>query len=143
MTPGKFPKVATRAGDGGEIAFRRGTSDLSLIYDVLLKPGDKSEYWLPPALQPRTILDIGGNIGVASRYLAHHVPSARVIAGTKWIYGELHSDGIAAAADFWTLDYLSRCLYIETAKSVRKRKYFFDACRRDLGTEFRDFRRYR
>ncbi len=129
MTPGKFPKVATRAGDGGEIAFRRGTSDLGLIYDILLKPGDKGENWLPPALQPRTILDIGGNISVASCYLAHHVPSARVIAGAKWIYGELHSDGIAGAADFWTLNYLSRCLDIETAKLVRKRNYFFDACR--------------
>ena len=143
MTPGKFPKVATRAGDGGEIAFRRGTSDLGLIYDILLKPGDKGENWLPPALQPRTILDIGGNIGVASCYLAHHVPSARVIAGAKWIYGELHSDAIAAAAALRTLDYLSHWFDIETAKSVCKRNYFSDACRWDLGIEFRDFRRYR
>lgn len=237
---------AWRAGDGGDIAFRRGTSDLGLIYDILLKPGDKGEYWLPPALEPRTILDIGGNIGVASRYLAHRFPSAqvhafepvpanlellrrnaahaprisvhafalggedgelalrlpdasgfnqggysafaggaaevrapvrrvegalagagiasvdvikidtegaefsilsafpeRVIAGVKWIYGELHSDGIAAAADFRTLDYLSRWFDIDTAKSVRKRNYFFDACRRDLSPAFRNFKRYR
>lgn len=275
MTPGKFLKVALRAGslafaraygeaargegrglgrgnyawrggDGGDIAFRRGTSDLGLIYDILLKPGDKGEYWLPAELRPKTILDIGGNIGVASRYLAHRFPSARVltfepvpsnlellrqnaspapqievhafalgaadgeltlrlpdasgfnqggysafaggtaevrapvrrvegalaearieavdvikidtegaeysilsafpervIAGAKWIYGELHSDGIAAAADFRTLDYLSRWFDIETAKPVRKRNYFFDACRRDLSPAFRDFRRYR
>lgn len=58
-------------------------------------------------------------------------------------YGELHSDGIAAAADFRTLDYLSRWFDIETAKSVRKRNYFFDACRKDLGPAFRDFRRCR
>lgn len=275
MTPGKFLKVALRAGsiafaraygeaaggkgrglglgryawragDGGDIAYRRGTSDLGLIYDILLKPGDKGEYWLPPELQPRTILDIGGNIGVASRYLAHRFPQARVhafepvpanlellrrnaahssrievhafalggedgelalslpdatgfnqggysafaggaaqlrapvrrvegalaqagiddvdvikidtegaeyailsafpervIAGAKWIYGELHSDGIAAAADFRTLDYLSRWFDIETAKTVRKRNYFFDACRRDLSPAFRGFRRFR
>jgi len=275
MTPGKFLKVALRArsfafaqaygeaargegrglgrgryawraGDGGDIAFRRGTSDLGLIYDILLKPGDKGEYWLAPELQPRTILDIGGNIGVASRYLSHRFPGARVhafepvpanvellkqnasfssrievhpfalggadgqltlslpdasgynqggytafaggtaqvsvpvrqvegalaaagidavdvikidtegaeysilsafpervIAGAKWIYGELHSDGMAAAADFRTLDYLSRWFDIETAKSIRKRNYFFDACRRDLSPAFRNFRRYR
>ena len=239
-------RYAWRAGDGGEIAFRRGTSDLGLIYDILLKPGDKGEYWLPPALEPRTILDIGGNIGVASRYLAHRFPGARVhafepvpanvallrqnashsgrievhayalggedgelslslpdasgfnqggysafaggaaglrapvrrvegalaeagidsvdvikidtegaeyailsafpervLAGAKWIYGELHSDGVSQAADFRTLDYLSRWFDIETAKSVRKRNYFFDACRRDLAPAFRDFRRFR
>ncbi|MGQ0512138.1 MAG: FkbM family methyltransferase [Betaproteobacteria bacterium] len=275
MTPGKFLKVALRArslafaqayraaargegrglepgsytwraGDGADIAFRPGTSDLGLIYDILLKPGDKGEYWLPAELRPRTILDIGGNIGVASRYLAHRFPSARVhafepvpanvellrrnashapqiqvhafalgsadgelslslpdasgfnqggysafaggaaqlsvpvrrveealaaagvdtvdvikidtegaefsilsafpervIAGASWIYGELHSDGMARAADFRTLDYLSRWFDIETAKSVRKRNYFFDACRRDLGPAFRSFRRFR
>lgn len=237
---------AWRGGDGADLAFRRGTSDLGLIYDILLKPGNKGEYWLPPELQPRTILDIGGNIGVASRYLSHRFPAARVhafepvpanvallrrnaahsnrievhafalggadgelmlslpdasgfnqggysafggghaqvgvpvrqvegalaaagidavdvikidtegaefsilsafpervIAGAKWIYGELHSDGIAAAADFRTLDHLSRWFDIETAKSVRKRNYFFDACRRDLSPAFRNFRRYR
>jgi FkbM family methyltransferase len=237
---------AWRGGDGADIAFRRGTSDLGLIYDILLKSGDKGEYWLPPGLQPRTILDIGGNIGVASRYLSHRFPAARVhafepvpanvallrrnashstrievhafalggadgelmlslpdasgynqggysafaggqakvgvpvrqvegalaaagidtvdiikidtegaeysilaafpervIAGAKWIYGELHSDGIAAAADFRTLEYLSRWFDIDTAKSVRKRNYFFDACRRDLSPAFRDFRRSR
>lgn len=237
---------AWRGGDSADLAFRRGTSDLGLIYDILLKPGNKGEYWLPPELQPRTILDIGGNIGVASRYLSHRFPAARVhafepvpanvallrqnaahsnrievhafalggadgelmlslpdasgfnqggysafagghaqvgvpvrqvegalaaagidavdvikidtegaefsilsafpervIAGAKWIYGELHSDGIAAAADFRTLDYLSRWFDIETAKSVRKRNYFFDACRRDLSPAFRNFRRYR
>ena len=71
---------AWRAGDGADVHFRRGTSDVGLIYDVLLKPGRKAEYWLPEALEPRTILDIGGNIGVTSRYLAHRFPGAQLHA---------------------------------------------------------------
>lgn len=68
------------AGDGEEIHFREGTSDVGLIYDVLLKPGRKAEYWLPEKLEPRTILDIGGNIGVTSRYLAQRFQQANVHA---------------------------------------------------------------
>ena len=71
---------AWRGGDGADVHFRRGTSDVGIIYDVLLKPGRKAEYWLPDTLQPETILDIGGNIGVTSRYLAHRFPAARVHA---------------------------------------------------------------
>lgn len=69
-----------RTGDGAEVHYRRGTSDLGLIYDVLLKPGAKAEYWLPEGLEARVVLDIGANIGVASRYLAHRFPLARVHA---------------------------------------------------------------
>ena len=237
-----------RAGDGAALRFRRGTSDTGLIYDILLKPGRKAEYWLPKALEPGTILDIGGNIGVTSRYLAHRFPGAQVhafepvpaniellrinaeanvririhpyalgpadgeivlgspdptgynrggysafadsgsghqvkapvravasaladagisradvikidtegaefailsafpeeiIGRASWIYGELHSEAIARPADFKALDLLSRWFDIETYKPLRKRNYFFDACRRDLSGGFRGFRRYR
>ncbi|HLX80417.1 MAG TPA: FkbM family methyltransferase, partial [Burkholderiales bacterium] len=71
---------AWRTGDGADVHFRRGTSDVGIIYDVLLKPGRKAEYWLPEELEPRTILDIGGNIGITSRYLAHFFPGAQVHA---------------------------------------------------------------
>lgn len=69
-----------RAGDGHALHYRRGTSDLGTIYDVLLKPGAKAEYWLPEGLEARVVLDIGANIGAASRYLAHRFPQARVHA---------------------------------------------------------------
>lgn len=237
---------AWRAGDGADVHFRCGTSDVGIIYDVLLKPGRKAEYWLPEALQPEVVLDIGGNIGVTSRYLAHRFPRARVhafepvpanlellrqntagnsrivahpyalgpedgtitlgspdssgynqggysafaaasharsisasvrsvrsalgeaaieradvikidtegaefsilsafpealISGARWIYGELHSEGIAQRADFKVLDLLSKWFEIDVYKPVRKKNYFFDACRRDLRGKFRGFRR--
>lgn len=75
---------ARRAGvylwQGRQIHYRPGTSDTDLIYKVLLKPGRKAEYWVPEWLQPRVILDIGGNIGVASIYFAHRFPDARIYA---------------------------------------------------------------
>ncbi len=236
-----------RAGDGADVHFRRGTSDVGIIYDVLLKPGRKAEYWLPEALEPRTILDIGGNIGITSRYLAHFFPGAQVhafepvpanlellrsntagnvrihvhpyalgpadgeialgspdpsgynqggysafatpaggtisapvrsvesalgdagigvvdvikidtegaeysilsaipepvLGGARWIYGELHTEAIAQRTDFKVLHFLSRWFDIDVYKPVRKRNYFFDACRRNLSGRFRDFRRYR
>lgn len=239
---------AWRAGDGARVHYRRGTSDVGLIYDVLLKPGAKAEYWLPGGFEPACILDIGGNIGVASRYLAHRFPQAQVhafepvpenlellqrnaacnpriraygfglgpesgqlrlaahdpsgynrggyslfagapdapgviapirkvagaleelgidrvdvikidtegaehsilsafpealIARAQWIYGELHSEGIARPSDFKVLDYLARWFSIEVHKPLRKKNYFFDACRRDLAERMRGFSRYR
>ncbi len=237
-----------RAGDGAAVQYRRGTSDIGLIYDILLKPGRKAEYWLPQSLAPRIILDIGANIGVASRYLAHHFPNSAVhsfepvpenlkllganaacqpriivhpyalgpqtgqialgssdasgrnqggysafaastgneritapirnvatalasagidavdvikidtegaefsilgaipeeiIGRAAWIYGELHSEAIARPSDFRVLDLLSRWFDIEVYKPMRKRNYFFDACRKDLCGGLRDFKRYR
>ena len=66
------------SGDGRPVYYRPGTSDVSIVYDILFRPGRKSEYWLPPELAPRVILDIGGNIGIAARYLACRFPQADV-----------------------------------------------------------------
>jgi FkbM family methyltransferase len=66
------------SGDGKPLHYREGTSDISIAYDVLFKPGRKSEYWLPEGLEAETILDIGGNIGIAARYLAHRYPRASI-----------------------------------------------------------------
>jgi FkbM family methyltransferase len=67
-------------GDRRPVHYRKGTSDVGLIYDILFKPGRKSEYWLPQALQANVVLDIGANVGIAARYLAHRFPGAEIHA---------------------------------------------------------------
>lgn len=70
--------------DGSPVHYRAGTTDATLIYSILLK-GAKSEYALPrearldPA-QVRVVLDIGANIGIASRLFARRFPRAVVHA---------------------------------------------------------------
>ena len=74
---GRSTMVWTR-GDGKPVHYRRGTTDLGLINSILLKRDGASEYWLPDGVPHGTILDIGGNIGVTSRYLAHRFPKAKI-----------------------------------------------------------------
>lgn len=62
--------------NGHPVYYRPGTSDMTLIYRILLKPGKKREYRFPAELSPRTILDIGGNIGVTPILLARTFPGA-------------------------------------------------------------------
>jgi FkbM family methyltransferase len=71
--------------NGAPVHYRAGTTDPHLIYNILLKQGTKSEYALPPQvrLDPAavgTVLDIGANIGIASRYFARCFPGAVVHA---------------------------------------------------------------
>ncbi len=73
------------AWDGIPVAYRSGTSDAGLIYNILLKRGRKSEYAPPPEArldpqQVRAVLDIGANIGIASLYFAASFPNATVHA---------------------------------------------------------------
>lgn len=75
---GGLASVEWWSGDRRPVWYRRETSDVALVYDILFKPGRKSEYWLPEGLEPRVVLDIGGNIGIAARYLAHRFPRAAV-----------------------------------------------------------------
>lgn len=65
--------------------YRPGTSDPSLIYNILLKSGMKGEYCPPPEFRtdPKsiaTILDIGANIGATSLYFADLFPNAIIHA---------------------------------------------------------------
>ena len=69
-----------QAGDGRDIFYRTGTSDVGIIYDVLVKPGTSAEYFLPPNMKVNVILDVGANIGATSRYLAHLFPRAAIHA---------------------------------------------------------------
>jgi FkbM family methyltransferase len=70
--------LATYRWNGHDVSYRPGTSDCSILYDVLLKRGRKGEYWLPDGLTPKTIYDIGGNIGITSLHLARLYPDARI-----------------------------------------------------------------
>ncbi len=65
--------------NGKPLFYRPGTSDLTLIYRVLLKPENKKEYQFP-ALEPKTILDIGANIGVTAVLMAQRFPQGKVYA---------------------------------------------------------------
>lgn len=70
--------VRSLAWQGRQIHYRPGSSDLEVIYKILLKSGRKADYWVPQDLAPQIIWDIGGNIGAASVYLADRFPAARV-----------------------------------------------------------------
>ena len=65
---------------GRPVYYRSGSSDMTLIHDILLYPGPKAEYWLPEEINPSVILDIGANIGIAAVYLANRFPEARIFS---------------------------------------------------------------
>ena len=60
------------------IHYRPGGSDVENIVKKLLKRD--SEYWLPPHFEPRSILDLEANIGIASIDFALRYPQASIIA---------------------------------------------------------------
>ena len=66
--------LATINWRGQKIHYRPGTSDGAMIYDTLMK----SQYYVPTALEPQVILDIGSNIGGSIIYFRHQFPSARI-----------------------------------------------------------------
>jgi FkbM family methyltransferase len=65
--------------NGREIHYRPGTTDPLVLQQILLKTGRKAEYYLPEALQPAVILDIGSNIGASILYFHRRFPGARII----------------------------------------------------------------
>ena len=66
--------------NGQPVYYRTSTSDMTLIYEVLLKSGHKSEYYLPSDFNPKVILDIGANIGITSIYLTNKFPNAKIFS---------------------------------------------------------------
>ena len=66
------------AWQGVPIHYRPGTSDTTVIYEALIKSGRKGEYSVPGNLDPGVILDIGGNIGVASIFFSRLFPNAQI-----------------------------------------------------------------
>ena len=71
-------EVRTLFRKGVLIHYRPGGSDVENIVKKLLKRD--SEYWLPPRFEPRSILDLGANIGIASIDFALRYPQASIIA---------------------------------------------------------------
>lgn len=63
---------------GHDISYRPATSDPLAINQVLLRRGVKAEYYLPSALDPKVILDIGSNIGTSILFFHERFPSAKI-----------------------------------------------------------------
>jgi len=63
-----------------KIYYRSGTSDRGLIYEVLVRPPKKAEYFVSPEICPTTIFDIGANIGIVSLWLSEKYPNAKIHA---------------------------------------------------------------
>ena len=62
--------------NGKKVFYRTSSSDMTLIYEILLKSKYRSEYYFPEKIKPEVILDIGGNVGITSIYLASIFPNA-------------------------------------------------------------------
>jgi FkbM family methyltransferase len=63
---------------GRDVFYRSGTADPFVLYQVLLKSGKKAEYYVPPALKPKVIVDIGSNIGASIIYFHRQFPDAKI-----------------------------------------------------------------
>src|SRR5436309_12039173 len=61
-----------------DIFYRSGTRDPFVLYQILLRRGMKAEYYVPPGLKPKTIVDIGSNIGASIIYFHRQFPDARI-----------------------------------------------------------------
>jgi len=64
---------------GRDIFYRSGSADPFALYQVLFRSGKKAEYYVPPALGPKTILDIGSNIGASIIYFHRQFPDAKIL----------------------------------------------------------------
>lgn len=58
-----------------ELFVRGGTTDETLVNMILQ---DEGEYCLPSVVEPKTIFDVGANIGIATVYFAAVYPQARI-----------------------------------------------------------------
>ena len=64
---------------GRQIFYRPATSDPLAVYQVLIRRGGKAEYYLPDALKPDVILDIGSNIGTSILFFHERFPEAKIV----------------------------------------------------------------
>lgn len=64
--------------NGKPIYYRSNSSDVALIYEILLRKGKKADYYISHNITPKVIFDIGGNIGATSIYFANLYPDAAI-----------------------------------------------------------------
>jgi len=74
----KSQQLKTYNYNGKDIYYRTGTSDMVLIYEILLKKGFEAEYYLSKDLNPKVIVDIGSNIGISAVFFANLFPDAKI-----------------------------------------------------------------
>lgn len=63
---------------GGPVVLRSHTTDISVHDELIVSHG--YAHLLGTTAAPSTIVDLGANIGLATRWLAHAFPSARILA---------------------------------------------------------------
>ncbi len=68
--------IAQVESPAGQIDLRLGTTDIEVYQKVFID----EEYKLPHSHIPHTILDLGANTGIASRYFLNLYPSAYLVA---------------------------------------------------------------
>jgi FkbM family methyltransferase len=74
----KSHRISSIQWNDKEIFYRTSSSDMTLIYEILLKSKYKAEYFFPEILNPSVIFDIGGNIGITALYMANLFPKAQI-----------------------------------------------------------------
>jgi len=72
----KSHNISTFTWNNKKVHYRTSSSDMTLIYEILLKSYYKREYYFSEEIKPKVIFDIGGNIGITSIYLASIFPDA-------------------------------------------------------------------
>ena len=63
---------------GRDVFYRSGTADPFVLNQILFRRGKKAEYYVPPALNPKVILDLGSNIGASVLYFHERFPDAKI-----------------------------------------------------------------
>lgn len=71
-------KLTSVRWSGREVFYRSGTADPFVLNQILFRSGKKAEYYVPPALNPKVILDIGSNIGASILYFHKRFPDAKI-----------------------------------------------------------------
>ena len=74
----KSHRISSLTWNNIKVNYRTSSSDMVLIYEILLKSKHKKEYYFPERLKPKVIFDIGGNIGITSIYLSSVFPNAMI-----------------------------------------------------------------
>jgi FkbM family methyltransferase len=96
--PGKDRERSVRVRGGVQMHYRLNGGDLQSIREVWM---DEC-YRLPFELLPKTIVDLGANIGLTSLWFAHHYRGARILAvepspeNARLVRLNLEGNGVAA-----------------------------------------------